>query len=61
MRPKTTDFIKMAMIKLPDGTIIKGDTHDWRCMDNGMICIEIDGLDYFVHCSNVAIMDRDDV
>lgn len=60
MRPKITDFTKKAMIKLPDGTIVVGDTHDWTFLDNGLVCIEIDGIDYIVHGMNLAIMDRDE-
>lgn len=61
MRPKITDFTKTAMIKLPDDSIIEGDTHDWTFLDNGLVCIEIDGIEYIVHAVNLIIMDRDDV
>lgn len=53
-------FLAKAMIELPDGTVVVGDTHDWQYLDNGMIFIKIDGISYVAHGSRVVITDTDD-
>jgi len=45
-----------AIIKLPDGNIVKGDVESWKDFDDGdQIQVKIKGVTYLVHSSNVVL------
>lgn len=47
-----------AMIKLPDGTIIKGKVQSWRDYEGDQLQIKISGKQYLVHSSNVILISN---
>lgn len=48
-----------AIIKLPNGDIVKGDVESWKDFDDGdQIQVKIKGVTYLVHSSNVVLEAR---
>lgn len=57
----TTYFFDKAIIKLPDGEIVKGKTESWKVYENGdQIQIKIDGKTYLVHSANCVLINSGD-
>lgn len=45
-----------AILRLPDGTIVRGDVDYKYTYQSGCVVINIDGVEYYTHFANVAII-----
>lgn len=51
---------KYAVISLPNGDIVEGAVESWRDYDDGdQLQITVDGVTYFLHAANVALMTEE--
>jgi hypothetical protein len=48
---------EFAIVRLPDGTIIQGNVEYHCTYSSGCIKITIDGVEYYTHLANVAIIE----
>lgn len=46
-----------AILRLPDGTIVRGDVDYKYTYQSGCVSITIDGVRYYTHFANVAIIE----
>ncbi len=47
----------VAVIRLPDGSVITGEVQSWRDFEDGdQIEVKVDGTVYLVHSTNVALL-----
>lgn len=46
-----------AIVRFPDDTIIRGNVDHKYMYSNGCIKITIDGVEYYTHIANVAIIE----
>lgn len=46
-----------AILHLPDGTIVRGDVDYKYTYQSGCVRITIDGVEYYTHFANVAIIE----
>ena len=55
----TTYNFKEAMVRLPDGTIVKGEVESWLDFENcDAVQLVIDGVTYYTHLQNVAFINK---
>lgn len=48
-----------AIIRLPDGAIVKGQVKSWTDFEDGdQLQVTIDGITYLTHASNVVLIDK---
>lgn len=55
----TTYKFDEAIVKLPDGKIIRGQVESWKDYDDGSDFIQVlftDGSTYYTHASNVVLI-----
>lgn len=45
-----------CIIELPNGEIIKGDISSWKDYEGDQIQVEINGVYYLVHSSNIVLI-----
>ena len=48
-----------AILRRPDGAIVKGPLQDWNLYSNGNVSVQINDCVYYTHSSNVVIMQVD--
>lgn len=57
----TTYSFDKAIIKLPDGEVVKGKVESWKDYENSdQIQIKIDGKTYLVHSANCVLINSGD-
>lgn len=50
-----------AMIRMPDGTVVKGNVESWKDYEDGeQLQIKIDGKTYLVHAGNACLIEGED-
>lgn len=55
----TTFSYNIAILSLPDGSVISGKIENWKDYDNGnQIQVKIDGTTYLIHSANIALIKR---
>lgn len=55
----TTYIFDKAILKLPNGEIVKGKVEFWRDYEDGdQIQVKIDGKTYLVHSSNIVLINE---
>lgn len=55
----TTYSYEKAIISLPNGEIIEGNVQSWKDYEDGdQIQVKIDGKQYLVHSSNIALISE---
>lgn len=48
-----------AVLVMADGTIVRGEVDSWRDYEDGdQVQVEIDGVVYLVHASNITLMHK---
>lgn len=47
-----------AVLVMADGTIVRGEVDSWRDYEGDQIQVEIDGVVYLVHSSNITLMHK---
>ena len=45
-----------AIIRFPDGTILRGEVSRWNDYEGDQIQVEIDGVWYLVHSNNIVLI-----
>lgn len=55
----TTYSFDKAIISLPNGEIVEGKVDSWTDYEDGdQIQVEIDGVTYLVHSSNIVLIEE---
>lgn len=55
----TTWHFDYAQIKMPDGSVIEGKVKSWTDFEDGdQLQINIDGVQYLTHSSNVVLISK---
>ena len=55
----TTWNFDYAYVKLPDGSVVKGELESWKDWDDSdVVQVKINGVTYLTHYSNVVMVDR---
>ena len=45
-----------AIIRFPDGTVLRGEVSRWNDYEGDQIQVEIDGVWYLVHSNNIVLI-----
>lgn len=54
----TTYTFDEAIVRLADGTIVRGEVEKWDDYEGDQIQVKIDGVTYLVHAENITLIAR---